>query len=117
MTLRELLSYIDFDAELDECGEIRLIDKQDAYLGTIGEERWKATQDSVSDVIDRMDIYWHDYVIIPLCKDMNCEEPYNWQDLYKKAVDFYGNDVDKNTILKYLIHPDLVVLDEELIKK
>lgn len=117
MTLRELLSYIEFDAELDEHGEIALIDNQNVYLGTIGEERWEATQELVPDIIDRMDIYWRDYVITPLCEDMDCEEPYSWKDLYDKAIDFYGNDVDKNTILKYLIHPELVSLDEELIKK
>lgn len=119
MTLRELLSYIDFDAKLDEHGEIVLIDEQGAYLGNIGEERWdtKSPEETVTSIIDRLEIYWRDYEVTPLCEDMNCEEPYSWKDLYDKAVDFYGNDVDKNTILKYLIHPDLVVLDEELIKK
>lgn len=117
MTLRELLDYIDFDAELDENNEIRLIDEQNAYLGDIGEERYKPEQDSVADIIDRCEIYWLDYVIRPLIEDIGCSDDLedDWSELYKVAIKHYGsNKVNRNTILGYLINPDDVKLDKEL---
>ena len=117
MTLRELLDYIEFDAELDENNEIRLIDKQNVYLGDIGECRYEPKQDSVADIIDRCEIYWLDYVIRPLIEDIGCSDDLedDWSELYKVAFKHYGsNEVDKNTILGYLIMPDSIELDKEL---
>lgn len=116
MTLRELLDYIEFDAELED-GQIKLIDKQNVYLGTIAEERWEPTKDSVVKIIDRMEIYWNDYVITPLINDIGCSEELrnNWSELYDIASKYYGDEeVDKNTILGYLVNPDYVELDKEL---
>lgn len=61
MTLRELLKEIDFDYEVEN-GEIRLIDVQGTYLGDIADDRWTVEQASVPAIIDRMEIYWDDYV-------------------------------------------------------
>lgn len=117
MTLRELLHYIEFDAELDENKEIRLIDQQNVYLGTIGEERWEAKQDSVPDIIDRLSIYWNDYVITPLEEDMSlgCDDYDTWEDLYKLACEIYGDKVNENTILGYVLGKLPVELDKELL--
>lgn len=115
MELRELLNYIEFDCYYTTNKEgvrvIKLTDSQHANLGGIEDEEFT----SVSDVIDRCEIYWNDYCIIPLCNDMEISVfSFNdWTDLYNKASKYYGEDkVDNCTILKYLIHPELVELGE-----
>lgn len=117
MTLRELLHYIEFDAELDENKEIKLIDSQGAYLGDIGECRYKPTKESISHIIDRCEIYWLDYVVRPLINDIGCSEELegDWKELYELAAKYRGDEiVDDTTILGYLINPDSVELDKEL---
>lgn len=116
MTLRELLNYIEFDAELDENKEIKLVDLQGVYLGDIGECRYEPTKDSVRVIIERCEIYWNDYVIEPLEEDIDCESNLTWNELYTEAVKYYGSEeeTDKCTILKYLVNPELVELDKEL---
>lgn len=114
MNLKELLSYIEFDYYWETNKEgirvIKLTDNQYANLGDIEDEEFT----SVAEVIDRCEIYWNDYCITPLCEDMNISTNYTWTSIYDYAKKYYGeNEVDKYTILGYLVNPSLVVLDDE----
>lgn len=119
MTLRELLKEIDFDYEVEN-GEIRLIDEQGAYLGDIGEERWIAEQASVPTIIDRMEIYWNDYVYDAIVEEplnSDCKELEDYEDngdyeellLYCEAHNIKSYLTE---ILYYIVHPDEVIFEE-----
>lgn len=114
MELRELLNYIEFDCYYTTNKEgarvIKLKDMQHVNLGNIEDDEFK----TVAEIIDRCEIYWNDYVIRPLCEDMEISEFsfLDWNDLYNQASKYYKDDVDNNTILGYLIHSELVELGE-----
>lgn len=120
MTLREMLNEIDFDYEVEN-GEIRLIDKQGAYFGDIDEERWSAEQSSVPAIIDRMEIYWSDYVYDGIVNpDLNpggnelgdYEDNGDYEELlrYCETHNIEGYLVE---ILYYIVNLDEVVFEEE----
>lgn len=87
MSLKELLCYVDFDYEIikndnedytDEFERgielIKLIDLQDAYLGDIADFRVKLnSKTAIEDIVDRLEIYWIDYVITNLEVDLNVD--------------------------------------------
>jgi hypothetical protein len=126
MSLRELLNYVDFDYEIikndnedytDEFERgielIRLIDLQDVYLGDIAEFRVEAKYEyAIACIIDRLKIYWNDYVITDLEEDLNVDKYNNWKELYKLAKEKYGKDVDNNTILGYLLDSSNIYIEE-----
>lgn len=126
MSLRELLNYVDFDYEIikndnedytDEFERgielIRLIDLQDVYLGNIAEFRVEAKYElAIACIIDRLEIYWNDYVITDLKEDLDVDDYVNWNELYKLAQEKYGKDVDNNTILGYLLDSSSIYIDE-----
>lgn len=126
MSLRELLNYVDFDYEIikndnedytDEFERgielIRLIDLQDVYLGNIAEFRVEAKYElAIACIIDRLEIYWNDYVITDLKEDLDVDDYINWNELYKLAQEKYGKDVDNNTILGYLLDSSSIYIEE-----
>lgn len=126
MSLRELLDYVDFDYEIikndnedytDEFERgvelIRLIDLQDVYLGNIAEFRVEAKYElAIACIIDRLEIYWNDYVITDLEEDLNVDSTNNWNELYKLAKEKYGKEVDNNTILGYLLDSSNIYIEE-----
>lgn len=126
MSLRELLNYVDFDYEIikndnedytDEFERgielIRLIDLQDAYLGNIAEFRVEAKYEyAIACIIDRLEIYWNDYVITDLEEDLDVDKYDNWNELYKLAQEKYGKEVDNNTILGYLLDSSNIYIEE-----
>lgn len=126
MSLRELLNYVDFDYEIikndgedytDEYERgvelIRLIDLQDVYLGNIAEFRVEAKYElAIACIIDRLEIYWNDYVITDLEEDLNVDSTNNWNELYKLAKEKYGKEVDNNTILGYLLDSSNIYIEE-----
>lgn len=120
MTLRDLLQEIDFDYEIEN-GEIKLIDKQGAYFGDIGEERWRAEQASVSAIIDRMEIYWDDYVydgiVNPSLNQVgNKLEDYNDNGDYTELLEYCKtHDITDYLvdILYCIVHPEEVNLEED----
>lgn len=93
MSLRELLNYVDFDYEIikndnedytDEYERrvelIKLIDLQDAYLGDIADFRVRVDDKlAIECIIDRLEIYWNDYVIEPLEEELRIEDVYTWK--------------------------------------
>lgn len=126
MSLRELLNYVDFDYEIikndnedytDEFERgielIRLIDLQNVYLGNIAEFRVEAKYElAIACIIDRLEIYWNDYVITVLKEDLDVDDYVNWNELYKLAQEKYGKDVDNNTILGYLLDSSSIYIEE-----
>lgn len=113
MSLRELLSYIDFDYEIEN-SKIKLVDLQDVYLGSIADFRVELNDEyAVCAIIDRMKIYWNDYVISDLEEDLNVDKYKNWEELYKIAQEKYNEDVNKCTILGYLVDCSNVYIEEK----
>lgn len=126
MSLRELLNYVDFDYEIvkndnedytDEYERgvelIKLIDSQDVYLGDIADYRVRVNDKLAIDcIIDRLEIYWNDYVITVLEEDLDVDKYDDWNELYKLAQEKYGKDVDNNTILGYLLDSSNIYIEE-----
>lgn len=113
MSLRELLSYIDFDYEIEN-SKIKLVDLQDVYLGNIADFRVELNDEyAVCAIIDRMEIYWNDYVISDLEEDLNVDNYKDWEELYRIAQEKYNEDVDKCTILGYLVNYSNVYIEEK----
>ena len=57
----------DYDEYADEYGHWSLIDSQGANLGDIEDDRFK----SAAEILDRMDIYIHDYIIEDIQECLN----------------------------------------------
>jgi hypothetical protein len=126
MSLRELLRYVDFDYEIikndgedytDEFERgvelIKLIDLQDVYLGDIADFRIRSNDKlAIECIIDRLEIYWNDYVITILEEDLDVDKYDDWNELYKLAQEKYGKDVDNNTILGYLLDSSNIYIEE-----
>ena len=119
MTLRELLEVIDLDYEVKN-GKIRLVDKTDVDFGNIAEDRWVAEQASVLDIIERLNIYWNDYVynaIVDPNLNLNGKELEGYEDngSYEELLDYCKEHEVKDpmvTVLYYLVNPNEVVLKE-----
>ena len=77
----------DYDEYTDEYGHWNLIDNQGANLGNIEGDRFK----SAAEILDRMDIYIHDYIIedIQDCLDEAGYDYYtgNYQGLIEYCLD------------------------------
>ena len=58
---------------------------------------------AIACIINRLNIYWNDYVITDLAEDLDVDSTNDWNKLYKLAKEKYGKDVDNNTILGYLL--------------
>lgn len=117
MTLTEFLSYFDFDYCIYEDGEekkIGLIDNQGANLGGIEEERYNASEEGVIGIIDRLDIYYKDYIFDGLEDVLEYEHNIDisnmsWEDLYNKVKELnLGYDMD---IMPYIFGDKKLELD------
>jgi hypothetical protein len=74
-----------------------------------GEEKYEY---AIACIIDRLKIYWNDYVITDLEEDLNVDKYNDWNELYKLAKEKYGKDVDNNTILGYLLDSSNIYIEE-----
>jgi len=114
MELRELLNYIEFDVykTKDKNGKeiLKLHDCQEVNLGNICDEEFEISQNGIIGIIDRCEIYWNDYVITPLCEDLNINDTLSYSDVYAKVKEKYKDDSEKITVLYWLINPDKVEL-------
>lgn len=123
MSLRELLSEVEFDYEIEN-DEIKLIDLQGVYLGDIADFRVSIKEEIpliIDIIIDRLTIYFEDYFVGGFREYLFSEygvdsDGFDWKDLYEKGKQILGEEVDRYTILKYLINTDLVFI-EELVDK
>jgi len=118
MTLREMLNYIDFDMEIidgqDEYkGErvIRLIDKQRGNLGGIESEQFPVDNDFVAGmIIDRLEVYWNDYIAEPLARNVELPVYEAYEKIYKANIkDGFDKNDDCMRTLYHIIHPEEVV--------
>lgn len=123
MTLREILNYIDFEMEFavgqDEYeGErvIRLIDRQRANLGGIESEQFPADGNSAVDmIIDRLEVYWNDYIAEPLARNVDLSVYETYEKIYKANIkDGFDKNDDRMRCLYHIIHPEEVVCVTDL---
>lgn len=119
MTLLEFLEYFDFEYRLYDDGSekwIGLIDTQNANLGGIEEERFPNDEFGVEMILDRLDIYYEDYIFNDLqwIFEHECNidtSTMTWLDMYQKAKELNLNSYTK--ILKYIFEGKRLVLDNE----
>lgn len=142
MDLSEFLGYFDFDYELVwpddkyemitrqrliENGDLLpeykdsillcLIDLQGAYLGNIGKERYPLEADSVSKIIDRMDIYINDSVISEFVDALE-DRGIDTSDMSLETMASKCKELDVGTgevsyvLAEAVIHPEQVYIKE-----
>ena len=109
MTLREFLRYFDFDYEIvkNEDGEkvIKLIDLQGANLGDIETEEFYSSLE----VVDRLNIYYHDYIYEAICSEYDYKGEENYNELLKFAKQ--NNDVCVD-IIYYIVKRDKLIVED-----
>lgn len=128
MTLRQMLSIIDFDYEIKD-NQIALIDKQGANLGGIEQERWDITGYTCMQIIDSLDNYFCDSIyddIVEECKGcFEEQDPFDgdWKELWLWLLDTDREKIP-STISKfeiatvyYILNPEDLVIEEMLIKE
>jgi hypothetical protein len=112
MTLTDFLAYFDF-SYTEDIGGIHLVDETGTNLGDIQSE----TFSDVSEVVDRLGIYYHDYIYENLSrKDLSFSDV-----LYKGEENYFDmekwlNKVRKNdirfvpyyNIVKCIVNPNLI---------
>ena len=77
----------DYDEYTDEYGHWNLIDNQGANLGNIEGDRFK----SAAEILDRMDIYIHDYIVEDI-QDCLDEAGYDYYTGNYQGLIEYGRD-------------------------
>lgn len=93
---------------------IGLIDLQKANLGDIEGDRYEASEDGVKSIIDRLDIYYEDYIFNGLEETLEQEHNIDvsnmsWKDLYNKVQELdLGYDMD---IMPYIFGDKEIKLD------
>lgn len=129
MTLRKMLSIIDFDYEITEDNKIALIDKQGANLGGIEQERWDITSFTCMQIIDSLDNYFCDSIyddIIEECKGcFEGKDPFDgdWKLMWLWLLDTEREKIP-NTISKfemsivyYVLNPEDLIIEEMIVKE
>lgn len=109
MTLREFLELFDFDYEIakNKDGErvIKLIDLQRANLGNIEEEEFCNTLE----VIDRLDIYYYDYLYTDICEEYG----YEGEEYYPDILEFTKqNNLMHKEYVYYIVNPEELIVEE-----
>jgi hypothetical protein len=116
-----MLSIIDFDYQITEENQIELIDKQGANLGDIEQERWDITDDVCMQIIDRLDMYFTDYIydyIIDECFEH--EDPFDgdwklmWLWLLDTEREKIPNSISKfeMSMVYYILNPEDLIIEE-----
>ena len=86
----DMLDFYEFDLEVDNEGFWRITDRQYGNLGGIEQEQFN----TLTDILDRMDVYHIDYIIRPLSENFPDIEFYNWSELYNEIVEIVKNSAD-----------------------
>lgn len=90
---------------------VALIDKQDAYLGDIDSDRFTLGENLVSNIIERTNIYWNDYLRDPIEED--CNKIFdNFEDMYEYLSNLKDKDQYPLAIIKAILHPETVEVDD-----
>lgn len=116
LTLTEFLNHFDFDYVVYQDDTIGLIDLQKANLGNIEDERFYNNRDGVFDIIERLGIYYEDYIFEPIQEMLQDEHNIdtsrmNWKELYK-IIQALGLNYDMD-ILPYIFFKKELVLDSD----
>lgn len=107
MSLSSFLENFDFKYEHNKDNKIELIDTQGANLGDIESEKF----DGVLGVLDRLDIYYHDYIYEDLCDAFK----YEGEEDYSKILEWLDAQEDKTylnhhiALVKCILEPDNVL--------
>jgi hypothetical protein len=76
-----LVSWVEFELMVNPNGTLSLYDTQHANLGNIeGDEFTTFPQ-----VLDRLEIYFNDYIVEPICDHMGIEDYKDWEDLLNQV--------------------------------
>lgn len=117
LTLTEFLNYFDFDYVVYDDNFIGLIDNQSANLGNIEEERYTNDANGILNIVDRLDIYYKDYIFDSLEQVLRDEhnidtDKMSWKELYE-IVKALKLDYDMD-ILPYIFSEKEIILDSEM---
>ena len=118
ISLRELLDYIDFDYEVvvndgKDTGQklIKLIDKENEYLGDIDKFEAPANSDGIIRIVNRLENYWNDYIVCQARKDLDAmkveSSKLTWKEIVELNFDFCGK-----RLLGYIIDTSKIILDD-----
>lgn len=109
MTLRKLLSEIEFDYKIVDGPhgrkDIQLIDSTGVNLGNIESGTFRDAEE----VIDRTENYWKDYVIDDAKDRLKLSENATWEDIYKAAA---LQDDTETDVLRSLVRPATVEIED-----
>lgn len=124
MTLRTILSIIDFDYDITTENQIVLIDKQGANLGGIEQEKFDITDDICMRIIDTLDTYFTDSIyddIIEECKECFDEyDPFDgdWKEMWLWLLDTDRENIPDTiskfemSIVYYILNPEDLIVEE-----
>ena len=118
MTLTDFLNNFEFDYCLyndDNQISVGLIDLQGANLGDIENERYELSSDGISAIIDRLDVYYQDYIFTGLSNSLKEEygieiDENDWKGIYQKIKEL-NLDWDMN-VLPYIFGDKELIFDK-----
>lgn len=105
MTLNSFLENFDFSYYRDEIGNIKLLDNQGVGLGGICQEEFY----DVLSVVDRLDIYYHDYIYTDLCDEFH----YEGEEDYPKILEWLKEQTinENNSAYSYSLSHHKVLVE------
>lgn len=115
VSLTEMLEVIEFEYEYDEEGQIKLIDQTGTNLGNIMDESF----DTPADVIDRLELYYYDYLFREYVEDPRneVEDSMTYEDVYNQMLNDAEtrNKLDQNIFFGFF-NEEKIIDDKKLEK-
>lgn len=115
MTLREFLEAFEFGYTTEVRGNrtvYKLFDYLGVNLGGINQEKF----DSIEDIVDRLGIYYHDYIFTELEEEFGYDGEEYYPDILK-WLESYPEDGDKYVSILYMKKIVECIVNPELIKE
>jgi len=116
MNLSDFLRVFDFSYDITKSNEIRLIDLEGVNLGQIEEERFPINEDGVKAIIDRLDSYINEYVVMDLEIELDEKgidySSMNLAEKIKKVKELGIEEV--YDIIDAIIYPETIEIDKFL---
>lgn len=106
ITLREFLSDLEFDYQVNDDNTISLIDQLKANLGGIEQEKFEIWEQLPMALVDRLDTYINDYHIEGIIDSLHhyCQykgDVYPYDEKLIPAMKQYPNEFDES-LIKYI---------------
>lgn len=104
MALSEFLDYFELDYAIKD-GSFVIIDLVSSYINDIEREAFE----TITDIVDRLDIYYHDYIYKSVC-----ELGYDGVEYYQDILEWLKKEYPDGYLLpcvKCIINPELITLD------